>query len=108
MNWVSLGSSGFLCVSHVLPRDGGEGGRVQEGGGDVVLASGWTNLGVPGCGRNMGWVSLGSSGFLCASPCFPETEEREGEFRRVVEMLRWHRGGRIWVCLGVGAIREME
>ncbi|KAM1064216.1 hypothetical protein ACFX2I_028226 [Malus domestica] len=46
--------------------------------------------------------------FLCASPCCLETEEREGEFRRVVEMQRWHRGGRIWVCLGVGAIGEME
>ena len=34
----------------VLPRDGGEGGRVQEGGGDAALASGWTDLGVPGCG----------------------------------------------------------
>ena len=38
----------------VLPRDGGEGGRVQEDGGDAALASWWTDLGVPGCGCDRG------------------------------------------------------
>ena len=59
--WVwpeyGLGVLGVIRVPlrvAVLPRDGGEGGRVQEGGGDAALASGWTNLGVPGCGCDRG------------------------------------------------------
>ncbi|TQE00903.1 hypothetical protein C1H46_013443 [Malus baccata] len=75
-------------------------------------SGGWwrcsAGIGVDGFRCAWVWVRLGKWSFLCASPCFPETEENEGEFRRVMEMLRWHRGGRIWVCLGVGAIGEME
>ncbi|KAM1692865.1 hypothetical protein ACFX2K_032430 [Malus domestica] len=63
--WVRLGKLVCLGVGAigemelplhvtVLPRNGGEGGRVQEGGGDAALASGWTDLGVPGCGCDRG------------------------------------------------------
>ncbi|KAM2863310.1 hypothetical protein FF1_022102 [Malus domestica] len=64
------------------------------------------NLGVPGCGCDRG--SRASSARRRASQRRRRGREREGEGGRVVEMLRWHWGGRIWVCLGVCAIEEAE
>ncbi|KAM1341746.1 hypothetical protein EV2_006333 [Malus domestica] len=53
-------------------------GREREGGWWRCCAG----IGVDGFGCAWVWVRSGKPSFLCASPCFPETEEREGEFRR--------------------------
>ncbi|KAM1017891.1 hypothetical protein FF1_047198 [Malus domestica] len=69
-------------------------GREREGGWWRCCAG----IGVDGFGCAWVWVRSGKPSFLYASPCFPETEEREGEFRRVrvqEEREGEFRGGRV-------------
>ena len=46
MGWASLGHRGSSARRRASQRRR----RGREGGGDAALASGWTNLGVLGCG----------------------------------------------------------